>query len=58
MVARNPNVLNHLEWRDLERLVAELFDGLGFQARLTPSAKDDGKDVVLTCEVSGSLSEY
>ena len=47
-VANNPAILDELEWRDMERLIAEAFLGLGFDVELTPASKDGGKDVVLT----------
>lgn len=58
MVAKNPEALRHLEWRDVERMFAEVFEGLGFQTTLTPSSKDGGKDIVLNCKVKGINKEY
>ena len=58
LIAKNPNVLEELEWRDLERTVAESFDGLGFIVTLTPSSKDGGKDIILECRVQGQQQEY
>lgn len=58
MVARNPRALDRIEWRDLERIVAEIFDGLGFHVELTPSSKDGGKDVILECVVRGARHSY
>ncbi len=58
LIARDPGTLAHLEWRDVERTVAEVFDGLGFRVTLTPSSKDGGKDVILECIVEGKHSEY
>lgn len=46
-IARNPKALDELEWRDLERLIAEAFSGLGFDVELTPASKDGGKDVIV-----------
>lgn len=46
-VLENPDALDDLEWRDLERMIAELFKGLGFVVELTPPAKDGGKDLIL-----------
>jgi sulfur transfer protein SufE len=40
-------VLEELEWHDLERTVADIFDGLGFLVTLTPPRKDGGKDIIL-----------
>jgi restriction system protein len=47
IVLENPEAIDELEWRDVERLIAELFRGLGFDVQLTSSSKDGGKDVVL-----------
>ena len=47
-LAANPSGLNHIEWRDLERIIAEAFSGLGFRVELMPGSKDGGKDVVLS----------
>lgn len=51
LVAADPETLNHLEWRDLERLIARVMEGLGFQVTLTPPSKDGAKDLILTCIV-------
>ncbi|MBQ69313.1 hypothetical protein CL689_04570 [Candidatus Saccharibacteria bacterium] len=58
LIARDPGALAHLEWRDVERTVAEVFDGLGFRVTLTPGSKDGGKDVILECEVAGKQATY
>jgi restriction system protein len=58
LIAENPRVLDELEWRDIERTIAEVFEGLGFSATLTPPSKDGGKDVVLECSVKGQRAEY
>lgn len=58
LVASNIDALMSIEWRDLERLVAEVFDGLGFDVILTPSTKDGGKDVIVTGVVKGKLATY
>ena len=46
-VAENPGELDHLEWRDVERMLAAVLGDLGFEAELTPPAKDGGKDIIL-----------
>ncbi|MBL0737292.1 restriction endonuclease [Flavobacterium sp. GN10] len=52
LVAKNPEYLRDLEWRDLERTISELFEGIGFKTTLTPSSKDGGKDVILECTIN------
>jgi restriction system protein len=58
MIARNARALDHVEWRDLERIVAEVFEKLGFDVELTPSSKDQGRDVILECSVKGTRRSY
>lgn len=58
MVAEDPTNLYKLEWRDLERMIAEIFDGIGFKVQLTPSSKDGGKDIILECIVDGKEFSY
>lgn len=58
IIAKKPDALNCIEWRDLERLIAEVFSGLGFEAQLTPASKDGGKDVILSCKVSNDIRSY
>ena len=58
LIAENPRVLDELEWRDIERTIAEVFEGLGFAVTLTPPSKDGGKDVLLECTVRGQRAEY
>ena len=58
LIAKNPNNLMNLEWRDLERTIHELFNEIGFKATLTPPSKDGGKDVILECEIEGIPKSY
>lgn len=58
LIAKKPNNLMHLEWRDLERTIHELFNEIGFKATLTPPSKDGGKDVILECEIEGIPKSY
>lgn len=58
-IAINPEILEELEWRDLERLIAEVFSGLGFDVELTPGSKDGGKDVIVNySEPGGEKKSY
>lgn len=47
-IAENPSSLRAVEWRDLERTIAEVFSALGFRVELTPGSKDGGKDIILS----------
>ncbi|WFB70044.1 restriction endonuclease [Chryseobacterium sp. WX] len=52
LVGKDIENLKDLEWRDLERMVSELFEGIGFKTTLTPSSKDGGKDIILECLIN------
>ncbi len=58
LVAKNPGNLIDLEWRDLERMISELFEGIGFKTTLTPGSKDGGKDVILECTIDDIQKTY
>lgn len=58
LIAKNPRYLDEIEWREMERLLTEVFEGLGFEARLTPGSKDGGKDIILTCEIASKMHTY
>ncbi|TCC99537.1 restriction endonuclease [Pedobacter hiemivivus] len=57
-IVKNPGELMSLEWRDIERLIAELFEGLSFKVTLTPSSNDGGKDIILECNNKGTDESY
>lgn len=46
-VALRPGELVNIEWRDLERLMREVFEEIGFETQLTRPAKDGGFDLKL-----------
>jgi hypothetical protein len=52
-VAKNPDCLRAVEWRDLERALREVFEGLGFTTKLTRSGNDGGFDLELKYAVNG-----
>lgn len=58
LIANSSKALAEIEWRDIERVIAEVFDGLGFDAKLTPASKDGGKDVILECRAKGTRKSY
>lgn len=45
-LAREPHQLQTMGRRDFERLVAELFDGFGYEVELTQRTRDGGKDII------------
>lgn len=52
-VARDPAMLDHLEWRELEKMLREVLHGIGFDVELTRCSKDGGKDLIVFVEVRG-----
>jgi restriction endonuclease Mrr len=58
LIAQNPEQLVAVEWRDLERILREVFEGLGFDTRLTRPAKDGGFDLELVTSTSGQKRTY
>jgi len=58
LILKNPRYLDEIEWREMERLLAEVFEGLGYEVRLTPGSKDGGKDIILTCHVEAQAHSY
>jgi hypothetical protein len=46
-LAARPGELSDLSWLDLERMMREVFEGLGFDTELTRSTKDGGFDLRL-----------
>lgn len=57
-IARKPSALQEIEWRDLERVVAEAFAGLGLDTELTEGTKDGGKDVILSFSAFNQKKSY
>jgi restriction system protein len=57
-IARDPNFLMNIEWRELEKTIAELFEGLAFRVQLTPVSKDGGKDIILECTMDGDKKTF
>jgi hypothetical protein len=58
LIAESPDQIDEIEWRDLERVLAEVFEAIGFQVTLTPPSKDGGKDLILHCIVSNAAHSY
>jgi hypothetical protein len=49
LIAKDPTLLDDIEWRELEKLLAEVLAGVGYSVTLTPATKDGGKDLILEC---------
>jgi restriction system protein len=46
-IDRNPNEIYHLNSRQFEELVAELFEERGYNVKLTQQTRDGGKDLII-----------
>ena len=57
-IAENPEYLHDVEWRDLERILREVFETMGFDTKLTRSGKDGGFDLQLQCDESGKQKTF
>jgi HJR/Mrr/RecB family endonuclease len=57
-IAHNPEQLATLEWRDLERVLRDVFERLGFDTKLTRPGKDGGFDLQLTLLKNGEKMIY
>ena len=44
--ARNPEELKKVDRRKLEEIIAELFDGFGYEVELTKRTRDGGRDII------------
>ncbi len=53
LVARNPQALAKLKWWEVEAVLREAFEGMGFGARKTRASKDGGFDLELTISEGG-----
>lgn len=45
-IAKHPSILRSLERRQFEKVIAELFDGFGYEVELTRRTRDGGKDII------------
>jgi len=46
LILEDNNSLWNIEWREFEKLMHSIFSEIGFDAELTPSSGDGGKDIV------------
>lgn len=58
LLAQDSRALWFIEWRQLEQILATVLDGIGFEVKLTPPAKDGGKDIVAECILKGKRASY
>jgi len=57
-LARSPEEIGTIEWRDLERVLREVFEGMGFETTLTRSSKDGGFDLELVVNGAQGRETY
>lgn len=57
-VAKSPTQLATVEWRDLERVLGQAFEGLGFDTKVTRPARDGGFDIELSCTHEGATRRF
>lgn len=57
-IAENPQFLDNLEWREMEKTLSEIFEGLAFNVNLTPPSKDGGKDIILEMKKKNSSLSF
>ena len=55
---KNPKHLRSMKPRDFEELIAELFDGFGFDVELTQATRDGGYDIVAIGSQHIATSKY
>lgn len=57
-LALAPEEIGTVEWRDLERVLREVFEGMGFDTTLTRSGKDGGFDLELVTNAERGRETY
>jgi hypothetical protein len=58
LIAERPEFLAKIEWRELEKVLRETFEGIGFDTKLTRPGKDGGFDLELTAVEGGHRRIY
>jgi len=58
LIAKDSLILEVIEWRDLERIIAEIFYKMGFKVELTPPSKDGGRDIILECKIFNEKNTF
>ncbi|MBY3323018.1 hypothetical protein HFO02_05205 [Rhizobium laguerreae] len=57
-LARAPDEIAMIEWRDMKRVLREIFEGLGFGTALTRSSRDGGFDLSLEIDSAVGRETY
>lgn len=57
-VAQDPDLLDEIDWRKMEELLAEAIHGLGYDVALTRMANDKGRDIVVELKMTGDMESY
>jgi restriction endonuclease Mrr len=58
LIAKYPETLANIEWRELEKVLRETFEGIGFDTKLTRPGKDGGFDLELSSTEGGQKRVY
>jgi Restriction endonuclease len=58
LIAEHPEALAAIEWRELEKVLRETFEGIGFRTKLTRPGKDGGFDLELSTTEGGLRRIY
>lgn len=58
LIAKHPEALAKIEWRELEKVLRETFEGIGFDTKLTRPGKDGGFDLELSSTEGGHTRVY
>jgi hypothetical protein len=48
-------MLNHMEWRELEKMLREVLHEIGFDVELTRCSNDGGKNLIVFIEARSGL---
>lgn len=57
-ITKHPSLLTTIERRTFEKLIAELFDGFGYQVELTQQTRDGGKDIIAVKNIDSINIRY
>lgn len=58
IILGNPEELEKIEWRQMERLIADILDEIGYKVELTSGSNDGGKDIIFRCKNTHNNKSY